>query len=127
MDINTLQPSPDSIQRDKRIKPRSWAASSLFIPELRTVPIHPIGMRTSTSAGSFDAHLLIQGLPEAFIEEQHLPVGQEMLEEPMGCIRLEQDIGSGLQEPEGGEETRREAAQGELSQREVLLGVTNQS
>lgn len=114
---------------DKRIENLLFAGSLLFIPELFFLSI-PLGLSnylgslpslsphlrnirggaTRSSAGCFDAHLPVCRLKETFIEEKHLPVGQETIEEEVCGLGSEQDIGTGAEESEGDEQAGGQAA-----------------
>lgn len=68
-----------------------------------------------SSAGCFDAHLPVHCLEKMFIEKKHLPVGQETIQEDIGCLGSEQDIGAGAEEAQGGDQAGGQAAQGDFS------------
>ena len=55
-------------------------------------------------------------MKETFVEEKHLPVGQETIEEDVGGLGSEEDVGAGAEETQGGEEARGQAAQGDFGQ-----------
>lgn len=79
-----------------------------------------------SSAGCFDTQLSVHCLEETFIEKKHLPVGQETVQEGISSIGTEQDVGTGTKEAQGEEQAGSQAPQGDLSQRQILLGFTNQ-
>lgn len=122
-------PPTTALGGDKRIKNPLFAGSLLFIPELLFLSIPPglgnylgslpslsphlrniRGGATHSSAACFDAHLPVHRLKETFIEEKHLPVGQETIEEEVGSLGSEQDIGTGAEESEGDEQAGGQAA-----------------